>query len=1266
MGMKGGIFFSIDALIASIILISALLILSTLYIEESNTRHLSSISNDALGVFSEMRIGEINNSYVDYLFSQGEIKDANLTLIEQLGELWALNKTTLATNLAKNLTEYLFPRNFGFGIVIGNEVLYERNFSTKHNIIASRKMISGYEKTKPLKGSTSRSYLKGIKEKTFSSYAYLGGFIGQGNLSVLVSDVPAGVALDSMYMELDAGSNFNLFINNIQCNGTYSPSGGTMTADGWNISMCMPSFNTGAVNTFKIFFPGVITSSFVGGGFIRVSYTTDEFVPPAPEKEKTEWLPGISGIINLYSSIFVPGTLDSMQVYLHFLANTLNNSNTVYLMIGNTTVYRSTDFSGDQIVSMQDINLTKFLNYTELNMRTIPIRIGFENVSFQTFFEGNGDVMIITDVSGSMDWRMDVDNVNGVRRNCNDTDLDNLSTARLSIAKCLDKEFARDIINSTGNRVGLVSYDSSTHNGETVLPTSDLNQIDTIIGNASPETGYEASGGTCICCGINSAKDVLVAEIGNISLISPNSLWRYNNFSLSSTPPNDPLNNSWYDADYTLESGWYVGASVLGATNGFAYAFPVITEMGSSLTGSRVYANLWENSGDSVGAPNDFSSGTLNTTGNTYGIGGNDDGWDTDSPRNGTGPFGYDDDVDYNNLVTYGGSQGYVLEFDNNYQGNGNQCTNFDCSAAYGIMVNITPALFNILQSNGEAHISFYYQWDDRNNNVFRSTNDQVWIKSRWTSPVSGGHDLGTNLDAGHSGADASVEIETRDNPDNDFSGFYSQNITAWIESPGLYYFEIGGKLQATPYWFYDFEKWGWWRFDDIQIEISNVTDYYYLRKDFNITNISQVKKGVLNVLSDDAAAVYINGVEVDVDYGSHMGDQWNRRGKNINGNVFREGKNVIAAELRNSALAAKFDVELIGLNNSRDTAMMVMTDGVANEDAGCPQTGTPSEEAIEAACEAREDYGITVYAVGYSASSDVATLQSIAQCGDGLFAQSSNVTALQEFYEDVALLIVSATRHSQTIEVEGTLFDSTLYDDSYIWFNFTPGVAPPQFGEIALRFEESNFTNCSFNVNIPSQIRISEARLTSYSSEHWADGLIMNNKDVYNLSSFHTDYTPLGDPFIIDIPPSMLNGGSNSFYVRTGDDPYNTTGCSLNNTFLYTGLVDSSISYSSVLPKADGCRWTIETEGSGNITARVPSDYSGGKNCYYTNSLFSYDSEDSIDLAVFNLLSNLDFDSDGRIDINIEEQDLEIESLSVTQVPFLWGPAVVEVRAWQ
>ena len=674
--------------------------------------------------------------------------------------------------------------------------------------------------------------------------------------------------------------------------------------------------------------------------------------------------------------------------------------------------------------------------------------------------------------------------------------------------------------------------------------------------------------------------------------------------------------------------------------------------MGSDLDGFYLIADLWEHGDDANGPPNDFSSNILNTSANTYGIVGANDGWDWDA-RNGSGPFGSDDDIDYNGAVNQ------KIEFDNDFGGAGNSCTGSDCSGGYGILINITKEMNEVILGQGEAALSFAYEWDDAVGNNFED-NDQVWVKARWTSPISGAHNLGSSLDAGHSGSDSSVEISAEENPNTNMLGFYTTDISQWIEGEGLYYLEIGGKIITN-----NNNEHGTWRFDDVGLLIINSTNHYYLRDHFTVADLANAKKGVLNVLSDDQAKVYLNGNLIDSDDRFHEGEYWNRRGIAIEGDLFVQGDNVLAIDLVNHNKSAKFDLELIVLNDSRAKTMMVMSDGVATASTGCPQSGTHQQKAIVAACDAREDYGITVYSVGYSDEADNVTLREIAQCGDGLFTQSTNISALQDFYKDVASSILFASTHSEAVDVGGSADSSILFGDSYIRLNFTPAIEPAQFDEISLLFKERNVKNCTFNVNIPSGVRVVDAKLTSYSSDHWTDFLSVNGNTVYNLSSYSSSYGALGDPCVVEVPGSALVAGNNTFILKTGDDPNNSTGCSSNNTFIYTAAVKASVSYSEVVASADGCLWTVDTE-DGEMQIAIPGDYSGANVCAYGSAGMSYSAGDGAQAAAFDLFSSLDFDGNGKINVDIEAQGLQIESIKVSDVPSLWGPTIAEVRIWQ
>ena len=302
---------------------------------------------------------------------------------------------------------------------------------------------------------------------------------------------------------------------------------------------------------------------------------------------------------------------------------------------------------------------------------------------------------------------------------------------------------------------------------------------------------------------------------------------------------------------------------------------------------------------------------------------------------------------------------------------------------------------------------------------------------------------------------------------------------------------------------------------------------------------------------------------------------------------------------------------------------------------------------------------------MGFGENADHDTLRQVA-CNDSLYYNATDSSNITEIYKAIGeMILVIANYSSQVLTVTGDYEESILYPDSYIMFNYTPVVDPPSFGEIEIMIETDKFESCSNNVTIPNNIRVTEAKLLSYSGPHWTSTVSVDSNEVFNINNYSSEYRDIGDPFVVQIPANLLQSGTHLIEFNTADDPSNTTGCSVNNTLIYTAAITSYGSYGDILEKAEGCNWTVETEDAGLIDIQVPSDYSGTKQCNYTNASIFYDTEDSVDVAVYDLLYILDFDANGRINVNIEQEDLTMNSSFVSELPYLWGPAIFEVRVW-
>src|SRR3989338_6593511 len=116
--MKKAIFFTIDSLLASGIIIISVLLVANFYSAEQQQVNVNYASQDLVRVFSTMEVGEVDNDYAKSLIASGGITNINNTILEQIGDFWAEDRIELAANLTKNLTESIFPAQYGFSVLI--------------------------------------------------------------------------------------------------------------------------------------------------------------------------------------------------------------------------------------------------------------------------------------------------------------------------------------------------------------------------------------------------------------------------------------------------------------------------------------------------------------------------------------------------------------------------------------------------------------------------------------------------------------------------------------------------------------------------------------------------------------------------------------------------------------------------------------------------------------------------------------------------------------------------------------------------------------------------------------------------------------------------------------------------------------------------------------------------------------------------------------------------------------------------------------------
>jgi hypothetical protein len=374
---------------------------------------MSYLQEDALNIMSTVKSSEINNANIDAVINNpvyNETLNQEDLLIETISKLWATNHTDEARIVSEAFLGGVLDKKDNFGIFLNNGTQMENIFNESEvpyenslDIVSSEQFISGIKQGQALKGYSARAFLQ-KREKT--KIIYFGGYVGDGNITAVL-DLPNATNVTNVTLELAITSAFDLYVNGHSI-GTYSASSFpylnpiTIYLDATDLQ----NFRNG-INYIE--FKNSTERVSIAGGYVKVVYSTSN---PEYISIKRQYFPGIEGVINEYDSFFSPDTIVSMNAKLHYKINVTAKQNvTISLKIGSTTIYTNqTEGPVDDFVKILDnseINASLHANgltYSDISNRTVPMRLGFGEMS-GLGGTGIGDVVLITDISGSMDYR---------------------------------------------------------------------------------------------------------------------------------------------------------------------------------------------------------------------------------------------------------------------------------------------------------------------------------------------------------------------------------------------------------------------------------------------------------------------------------------------------------------------------------------------------------------------------------------------------------------------------------------------------------------------------------------------------------------------------------------------------------------------------------------------------------------------------------------------------------------------------------------------
>jgi hypothetical protein len=379
------------------------------------------------------------------------------------------------------------------------------------------------------------------------------------------------------------------------------------------------------------------------------------------------------------------------------------------------------------------------------------------------------------------------------------------------------------------------------------------------------------------------------------------------------------------------------------------------------------------------------------------------------------------------------------------------------------------------------------------------------------------------------------------------------------------------------------------------------------------------------------------------------------------------------------------------GINRARNNLtvstnskfMIILSDGDANIcctslndvtgtgwDGGCGAGATNSLNWSVYAGQTACANNITVFTIGFGTGMSAAGKSAMQRtaCNSSLYYTANDTAQLQTVFNNITQkILIAANFSSQTVTVVGNFTPSRLFGSSYIDVYYDPLLDTEEQNKISLVTETSQFNGCNASILLPPNIEVQDAFVTSYSGVHWTKEVSVNGMNVFNLTKYGSTYLLLGDPFVIQIPSVMLQPGTNNtIKLKVGDSPANDSNCSNNNTLIYTALINVSTGRTDALEKAIGCKWTIDSASEASFNVTIPKDYSGSNRCFYTAANISYDSRDVYDVAVYNMLKQLDYQNNGQIFFDLTQNDLEIILITTGQVAYMWGPSLMRIEVWQ
>lgn len=140
---KGAYFYVIDAFIASIVIIGALVVLFSQFTSSSTSRQAYHTAEDFLATLTSTAVRNVDDTKVREWITNGTISNPQLSVLQQIGLFKAAGDTASASYLTSIMAAQT-TRNVGVEVLINNQQIYLKQATAQadaDNLLSARRIL---------------------------------------------------------------------------------------------------------------------------------------------------------------------------------------------------------------------------------------------------------------------------------------------------------------------------------------------------------------------------------------------------------------------------------------------------------------------------------------------------------------------------------------------------------------------------------------------------------------------------------------------------------------------------------------------------------------------------------------------------------------------------------------------------------------------------------------------------------------------------------------------------------------------------------------------------------------------------------------------------------------------------------------------------------------------------------------------------------------------------------------------------------------------